>query len=469
MSSAAALTPASLLLAPSPAKFTRFKWLVAGVLAVSLVLLWVTGAGTRADDDAPAPLATAPTPRAGAGPGTGTGPGAPTTASRPGGAAAGGAAGGAASGLPAGAAAGAGSGAASGAASGVATQAGADPASLLIVPTLVIERAVDGRLTVSGSVPDDATRDQWLNAVRIASQGQAVSDALRVSPLTRPAPWAEHLRAATALLRDRRLDSIAFEGDRLTLRGPRVAGAYREETERLFREGVPSVASVSTAGASLGAGSLALNAPTAATTAGTGGADPQGARGAPGVVGATGAPTSEGGGPASLGGRAPAGPQALPGAPARAAAGAGAVVASGPAGASGASGASSAASTAPAPARRGAAAACPSKIGPLAATVYFQSDSASLTRAERERLERLGQCLGKRTALVTGHTDNRHSKTHNLDLSRRRAEAVAAAIVAGGASGKAVETRAVGESRPAVSGNDAKARQRNRRVEIRLR
>ena len=459
--------PAAILLAPSLGKFTRFKWLVAGVLAVALILLWMTGAGRRADDLTEFPGGAAA--RAGAG---AAAPAAMTRSASPGAGVAGAPASGTAS-------------AASSAQSpGASTpMAGrTDPGTaLLLAPALTIERSVDGRISLSGTAPDEGTRDEWLNAVRIAAQGKAVAESIRISPVIGSAPWSDRLREATTLLRERRLDSVSFEGDRLTLRGPRVASSYQDETERLFREELPAVASVATAGEGLPAGSLtsrrsgvgadapatgvdnpvkaASIAPTNRSSAASGSATGSGATVASGKSAGSGAP-----GEAIVSGRAPDSSSGA--ASSRSAAAVGAATS---AGGSASGRAASAAASGDSGAGRQSVAACPAKLAPLAATVYFRVDSVMLSRAERQRLEQLGQCLGKRKVVVTGHTDNRHSKSHNLDLSRRRADSVSAAIVAGGAAPTTVTTRAAGESRPAANGSDARARQRNRRVEISLR
>ena len=214
------MNPAVLFPPESIGRFTRFKWLVTGVLAVALILRpRLTGVGKRADDQGAWPPLVAADASGGAG---------RLATGRAG-------------------VAGADPAAVAGARPTSSASTGAS-ASVLLTPSLLIERAVDGRLTLTGNVPDEATRNQWVNQVRIGAQGNAVSEALRISPVTGTAPWAERLREATELLRERRLDAVAFDGDRVTLSGPRVASAFREETERLFRTALPSLASVATRG-----------------------------------------------------------------------------------------------------------------------------------------------------------------------------------------------------------------------------
>ena len=71
--------------------------------------------------------------------------------------------------------------------------------------------------------------------------------------------------------------------------------------------------------------------------------------------------------------------------------------------------------------------------------------------------------------LVEGFTDNLGSAAHGVWLSRMRAEAVAAWLIARGVSERLISSRGWGEARP-VANNDTEAgRKRNRRVEITVR
>ncbi len=62
-------------------------------------------------------------------------------------------------------------------------------------------------------------------------------------------------------------------------------------------------------------------------------------------------------------------------------------------------------------------------------TILFEYDSTQVTRASEPTLIRLGQALKRRelhgsTILIAGHTDAKGSDDYNLDLSKRRAEAI---------------------------------------------
>jgi outer membrane protein OmpA-like peptidoglycan-associated protein len=67
---------------------------------------------------------------------------------------------------------------------------------------------------------------------------------------------------------------------------------------------------------------------------------------------------------------------------------------------------------------------------------------------------------------IEGHTDDTGDHLDNITLSRRRAEAVRAQLVARRVDGARLETVGFGAARPLVEGNDAAARAQNRRVEF---
>jgi outer membrane protein OmpA-like peptidoglycan-associated protein len=69
---------------------------------------------------------------------------------------------------------------------------------------------------------------------------------------------------------------------------------------------------------------------------------------------------------------------------------------------------------------------------------------------------------------VTGHTDSTGTYEHNMGLSQRRADSVAAYLTGQGVQAVRVQARGFGPDRP-VAGNDTQGgRQQNRRVEITL-
>jgi outer membrane protein OmpA-like peptidoglycan-associated protein len=107
------------------------------------------------------------------------------------------------------------------------------------------------------------------------------------------------------------------------------------------------------------------------------------------------------------------------------------------------------------------------------ARVLFDTDSAELRTAAvpslRAIARRITQQPSTSRVLVEGHTDDRGSASYGLDLSKRRAEAVASWLERlGGIDPARVRTRGLGERAPVVPNTSAANRQQNRRVVISL-
>jgi OOP family OmpA-OmpF porin len=108
----------------------------------------------------------------------------------------------------------------------------------------------------------------------------------------------------------------------------------------------------------------------------------------------------------------------------------------------------------------------------LGEQVLFDFDQATLRAEAGPVLDKLAAALKGATGplQVNGHTDALGSDSYNLDLSRKRAEAVAAALRQRGVTAEIV-THGYGETQPiaqnTLNGKDNPAgRQLNRRVEI---
>lgn len=69
---------------------------------------------------------------------------------------------------------------------------------------------------------------------------------------------------------------------------------------------------------------------------------------------------------------------------------------------------------------------------------------------------------------LAGHTDNVGDDDANMDLSRRRSEAVKQYLVNKGVSGSRITTEWFGETRPVASNDTPEGRKKNRRVEMEL-
>lgn len=109
---------------------------------------------------------------------------------------------------------------------------------------------------------------------------------------------------------------------------------------------------------------------------------------------------------------------------------------------------------------------------PAGFRIYFASGAVEPTSESRRRLEEALEALSDWPAAevrLSGHCDRSGSEAHNAALSRRRAETIRDALVAGGARADLVEVTWHGESRNAVPTADGVREPRNRRVEIRIR
>jgi len=105
----------------------------------------------------------------------------------------------------------------------------------------------------------------------------------------------------------------------------------------------------------------------------------------------------------------------------------------------------------------------------LGSDVLFTSGSAQLQPGGRDKLRELAGIMARypRTYVsIVGHTDSRGSEQSNIELSQRRARAVADELVSQGVSSGRIRTRGEGESKPIASNETPEGRQMNRRVDI---
>lgn len=108
--------------------------------------------------------------------------------------------------------------------------------------------------------------------------------------------------------------------------------------------------------------------------------------------------------------------------------------------------------------------------------VLFAFDKADLRPEAREALSRVAEIIRQRRprqVRIIGHTDSIGSEEYNLQLSKRRAEAVEQWLAANGGGMPPMEVEGRGESDPVapntINGQDnPEGRQKNRRVEVLL-
>ena len=104
-------------------------------------------------------------------------------------------------------------------------------------------------------------------------------------------------------------------------------------------------------------------------------------------------------------------------------------------------------------------------------TVLFKFDSAKLTDDAKQQLDQLtsGQVgsLKRYVIAIQGFTDSIGSPEHNLDLSRRRAEAVQTYLVSQhNMPVYRIQIVGLGKDKPVDEGKSRAAREKNRRVEV---
>jgi outer membrane protein OmpA-like peptidoglycan-associated protein len=101
--------------------------------------------------------------------------------------------------------------------------------------------------------------------------------------------------------------------------------------------------------------------------------------------------------------------------------------------------------------------------------ILFDVDKAGLRPEAKTNLEKLAVILNKyedTDILIEGHTDATGSEEYNLDLSRKRSQAVASHLGAAKVSPVRFTIMGYGESQPIASNDTADGRQANRRVEL---
>lgn len=103
--------------------------------------------------------------------------------------------------------------------------------------------------------------------------------------------------------------------------------------------------------------------------------------------------------------------------------------------------------------------------------VFFDFDKSVIKQASFPVLERVLEYLSSDKIdeiEISGHTDAKGPDNYNLDLSRRRAQAVVEYFISKGVSKDRLSMNAFGETKPAVSNDTPEDRAKNRRVEFKI-
>ena len=312
-------------------------------------------------------------------------------------------------------------------------------------PSFSLTHDPAGGIRLAGEVPDDDTRNQWMNAIRLGARGEPVEGSLRLRHIDghAAARWEPQLTALVALVRERNISELRVRGDVVEVFGGAQTPTQGRETLELIRAQVPNGYRVLARDEAGAAGASRLAAAGAA------------AQGAQRLADAN----------------RPAGRDARAQADAQKAADA--RNATKARDARNSRNSRNARDTRQAAAdsrnlRTAAAGNCPRSLKQLSSPIFFKSGSSSLSPAETRRLQQLGACLG-RTAWVrvTGYADPRYSAAYNKTLSERRARAVAGAISEGGFSSARITVVGAGKTSPRTKVRADKATlQRARRVDI---
>jgi OOP family OmpA-OmpF porin len=113
---------------------------------------------------------------------------------------------------------------------------------------------------------------------------------------------------------------------------------------------------------------------------------------------------------------------------------------------------------------------CPAREEKLETLIYFAFDRADLSPDEQEKIMRFSVAAKGNTFPIslTAHADRAGSESYNLALSRRRMEAVLAALEQNDIPRSRVVARHLGELFPKVPTPDGMREPQNRRVELKL-
>ena len=101
--------------------------------------------------------------------------------------------------------------------------------------------------------------------------------------------------------------------------------------------------------------------------------------------------------------------------------------------------------------------------------VQFAPNQEKLTADAMRKLYPLVTMLKEQSARhirIEGHTDSSGEKSHNLDLSQRRADAVRDFLIENGIRAERITARGYGEERAVASNDTVEGRRENRRVEV---
>ena len=104
--------------------------------------------------------------------------------------------------------------------------------------------------------------------------------------------------------------------------------------------------------------------------------------------------------------------------------------------------------------------------------INFRTNSAQIQGESYPKIKKFSKYMIEnpaRKAEIAGYTDSRGPAAYNLDLSQRRADAVAGQIIKNGVSAKRITVKGYGETNPIATNKTAEGRRANRRIEAHVR
>jgi outer membrane protein OmpA-like peptidoglycan-associated protein len=103
--------------------------------------------------------------------------------------------------------------------------------------------------------------------------------------------------------------------------------------------------------------------------------------------------------------------------------------------------------------------------------VTFAVDSTAISGGFQASLDKVAQSMiqyPNSLIDVYGHTDSTGSEAYNMDLSKRRADAVGRYLIGRGVSSSRIQTQGMGENYPVADNTTPEGRALNRRVEVKI-
>ena len=103
--------------------------------------------------------------------------------------------------------------------------------------------------------------------------------------------------------------------------------------------------------------------------------------------------------------------------------------------------------------------------------IYFDTNSSELKPESTVELSKLAELIWRNPTLkveISGHTDNVGSAEANLDLSKRRAQAVVDYLLSEGLNNTNIKAVGYGETKPMAPNDSEIGRALNRRIELKF-